>query len=166
MLDPFEFLTVARDLAGQASPGPAHRRRSVSTAYYALFHALLRRAADEFAGPDRRDAAHYTLLYRAFTHSRMKQVCEEIDKPNLRAGYREKLKRTSVSVPIRYLATAFVELQEARHQADYDPQAAMSDADAQRACGLAEFGMTMLAKADPAELRDVLSLMVFDQPRQ
>ncbi|KQP41429.1 hypothetical protein ASF49_16775 [Methylobacterium sp. Leaf104] len=138
----------------------------MSTAYYALFHALLRRAADEFAGSGHRDAAHYALLYRAFTHGRMKQVCEEIDKPNLRAGYREKLQRTAVSVPIRYLATAFVELQEARHQADYDPQATMSDADAQRACGLAAFGMTMLAGADPAELRDVLSLMMFDQQRR
>lgn len=166
MLDPSELLDVARDLAGPVGSCSARRRRSVSTAYYALFHALLQRAADEFAGAGHRNAAHYALLYRAFTHSRMKQVCEELDKPNLRTGYREKLKRTSVSIPIRYLATAFVALQEARHQADYDPQAAMSDADAQRACGLAAFGMRMLASAGPAELRDVLALMMFDQQRR
>lgn len=168
MLDPRELLDLATELAtssGSAVQNPARRCRAVSTAYYALFHALLRRAADEFVGRRHQGEASYTLLYRGFAHARMKQVCEELDKPSLRPVYRDKLKRAAVSPAVRYLATTFVELQEARHRADYDPDAATSDADAARACLLADFGMKSLAQADSAEIRDILALMLMDQRR-
>ena len=163
MLDPAELRSLANDLATQGSPSASHAvplRRAVSTAYYALFHAILRRAADDFVGSDRRHSASYALVYRSFAHQRMKDVCEGINKARLKSAYQDHLKRVTVGDPMRFMATAFIELQEARHGADYDPQFLVEHSDARRACGLATFGIRMLATADPDEVRDVLALMM------
>ena len=163
MLDPDELLDVALLLAIQApgaEPNQAQIRRAVSTAYYAVFHAVLRRAADQFIGHDQSHAVAYALVYRAFVHGRMKEVCQVIDKPSLSAPNQEKLKRTAFGSPMRFFATAFVELQDARHRADYDPHAVLGPSDAERACAVAKFGMEMLASADLEESRDVLALML------
>ncbi|TXM75773.1 hypothetical protein FV218_08065 [Methylobacterium sp. WL69] len=163
MLDPDELLDVARLLVTQAPgtvPNQAQIRRSVSTAYYALFHAVLRRAADHLVGADQSHTAAYALVYRAFVHGRMKEVCQVIDKPSLSAPNQEKLKRTAFGSPLRFFATAFVELQDARHRADYDPHAVLGPSDAERACAVARFGLEMLVAADPDERRDVFALML------
>ena len=67
--------------AATAPVRPARLRRAVSAAYYALFHHVLRTGADRFIGTSRRHTAGYAMLYRSFAHARMKDVCQEIDKP-------------------------------------------------------------------------------------
>ena len=54
VLDPSELLDVARLLAAaNANPAPpeGQLRRAISTAYYALFHAVLRAGTQRFTGP-------------------------------------------------------------------------------------------------------------------
>jgi hypothetical protein len=64
-------------------PSEAQLRRAVSTAYYALFHNVLRAGAQRFMGPVSEIKPGYTLIYRGFTHGRMKSVCASVGVPTL-----------------------------------------------------------------------------------
>lgn len=81
-------------------PRQANLRRSVSTAYYALFHLLVSEAVSYW-----RLERHRAMLARSFEHGRMKRVCNNCPQQN---------------TGLRSVAEAFVELQQARHSADYD----------------------------------------------
>jgi hypothetical protein len=82
---------------------------SVSTAYYALFHLLIREAC---ANWNRQDARDY--LARAFEHRTMYQACKWAEN----ASYPTSVSAQVVS-KLRSIARAFRELQEQRHLADY-----------------------------------------------
>jgi shikimate 5-dehydrogenase len=137
MPDPNELLAVARLLIDETS-GPAsdaQLRRAVSTAYYAVFHKILRETADRFVGPDHSSKAAYRLVYRNFDHNRVREVCLRL------------------SLEMRDFASSFPFLQSARHRADYAPDAANHIAAAQTA--MAAFDQTA-----EAERTDVLALMM------
>lgn len=122
-------MSLAEDLLQQAKalceidsyrPKQANLRRSVSSAYYALFHALVAAGVESMV-PARSELR--TLVARKFLHSVMKAAAE-------RAGQAERQKRnerkTDPGAPaenpdLLQLASAFVSLQEARHLADYAP---------------------------------------------
>jgi len=93
-------------------PKQATLRRAVSTAYYALFHLLVREASRHLvANEDLR-----SLLARAFEHSEMKRISRAFAAGALP----DSLKMFEpVSPELRDLADAFIQLQEARHEADY-----------------------------------------------
>jgi hypothetical protein len=122
--DPSALLAVARLLLS-AEPEPpasdARLRRAVSTAYYALFHKVLRSGAECFMGAGKQQTAGYGLLYRSFNHGRMKSVSGSLDVEMLGKTLQQHLGRTAVSQDMRNFAAAFVALQDARHVADYDP---------------------------------------------
>jgi len=59
-------------------PKQASLRRAVSTAYYALFHLLIREAARNWKRADQRRA-----LARTFDHSRMKKASQRIANSKL-----------------------------------------------------------------------------------
>ena len=122
-------MSLAEDLIQQAKdlcaldprrPKQANLRRAVSAAYYALFHAIIS-AAVECMMPARSDLRN--SLARQFQHKVMKATAE-------RAAHAERAKtkqrQTDQVTPagnddILRVATAFVDLQEARHRADYAP---------------------------------------------
>ena len=162
MLDPFELLDVARALASGSMPGDAALRRAISTAYYAVFHATLKMAAERFVGSANRDTAGYAILYRGFSHSRMKEICSAIDKPVLGRRHQDLLRRTHVSADAREFARAFVDLQELRHGADYDPNAIVRRSDALDACDKAELAIQALGRVGGAEMSDILALLLID----
>ncbi|MDP4023802.1 hypothetical protein Q8W71_14300 [Methylobacterium sp. NEAU 140] len=162
MLEPADLLGVARTLASGATPSDAAHRRAISTAYYALFHAALRTAAERFIGRDEGETAAYALLYRGFAHGRMRDVCVAIEKPHLAPRYAKLLRRPRVSQEMRTFASAFVDLQQRRHTADYDPQAELGRADAADACDSAELAMTALARAGDGEIADIFALLLVD----
>lgn len=92
-------------------PKQADLRRSLSSAYYALFHSLARSCADMLVGgqgSDRSRAA-WAQVYRALEHGEAKKRCKS---EGIRAFPKE----------IVNFANLFVEMQEKRHLADYDPQ--------------------------------------------
>jgi hypothetical protein len=111
-------MAFAEDLLKQAflllnkeskNPTQASLRRSVSTAYYALFHLLIQEASDNWSRADTRD-----YLARAFAHRTMKQACTWAEN----ATY-DPANSPLVIAKLRSVARAFRELQLQRHLADY-----------------------------------------------
>lgn len=107
-----DLLATARQLAQlhERRPRQADLRRALSTAYYALFHGLAETAANRLVGvtPQARRSLAWSRVYRDLDHRNAKQAC-------LRA------EQFSVSTDLLLFTTTFPDLQELRHQADYDP---------------------------------------------
>lgn len=84
-------------------------RRAVSTAYYAMFHALAASNADCLIGPpqDRISQHAWTRVYRGLGHRDAKRNIQQ--------------EQGLFSQPVRSSASTVVELQDQRHIADYDP---------------------------------------------
>jgi uncharacterized protein (UPF0332 family) len=111
-------MAFAEDLLKQAflllnkeskNPTQASLRRSVSTAYYALFHLLIQDASANWSRLDTRD-----YLARAFEHKTMKEASSRAEN----ATY-ERSVSPQVVAKLRSVAKAFRELQFQRHLADY-----------------------------------------------
>jgi hypothetical protein len=90
-------------------PTQASLRRSVSTAYYALFRLLIQDASANWSRLDTRDC-----LARAFEHKTMKEASTRVEN----ATYDPSVP-LQVVARLRSVATAFRELQFQRHLADY-----------------------------------------------
>src|SRR5580698_4496789 len=110
-----ELLALAGHLATSSSPAfeQASFRRSVSTAYYALFHLLIKEAAQRWDG----SAEARLGLERAFKHNNMREISEAVSKGSWKSWRTPQL---FVPPELKQLADAFIGLQEARHVADYD----------------------------------------------
>lgn len=106
------FLATARRLLESAGSTDADRRRAVSTAYYALLHALCRLVADSRPAPA---GATWDQVYRGLAHAETKRRCSA-----------NRLLAASFSEPVQRIGGAFIQLQDARHLADYDPTYALS----------------------------------------
>lgn len=135
-LDPEHLLEQAERLASAPKGGKPRQvdlRRAVSSAYYGLFHFLLTAAADKFVGVTRRSTAEYGRVYRSVGHRALRELCEDFRKPTLPAKYGTHLPATGVGKDLPAMATTLVELQDARHAADYDPLARFDLSDAQLA---------------------------------
>jgi uncharacterized protein (UPF0332 family) len=98
---PDDLLEQAHHLArlDRTRPKQANLRRAVSSAYYALFHLLVSAGIGYWKIERQRSA-----FARSFEHRKMKGVCKN-KYPN---------------ADLQAVADAFVELQQARHSADYD----------------------------------------------
>ena len=118
MAIPEELLEQAKLLAarGGRRPKQADLRRSVSAAYYGLFHLLVQDAARRMSPSS---AARLTQkISRGFSHGEMKQVWKAVQGPPsaILAG----LWPQGFSPELRSIAGEFVALQLERHDADYD----------------------------------------------
>jgi uncharacterized protein (UPF0332 family) len=91
------------------SPSQASLRRSVSTAYYALFHLLIDEAVGNWGVARQRG-----VLARTFEHRSMKRVCEDY----IKAFY--STAKPADGLKLKDVAQTFNELQEKRCAADYD----------------------------------------------
>jgi uncharacterized protein (UPF0332 family) len=123
-----DLLEQAQHLArrDRTKPKQASLRRAVSTAYYALFHLLIREAVSNWKRHDQR-----TTLARAFDHGRMKSASQQV-------GNRKFEGETAhIVADLKRVAGAFYRLQEFRHLADYDDAAKWSRIDALEAVELA-----------------------------
>lgn len=135
---------ISADLQSQAvmlakreprRPKQATIRRSISTAYYALFHFLIEESTSLLCGAGQNDESLRQLAGRAFVHGKMKTLCREFTKPGTQ-GVHELLRAfwqpmgISTNAQIRLVAQNFIDLQELRHTADYDLSVFMSRQDA------------------------------------
>ncbi len=169
-IDPEGMMAVARllfekgeEARNQAfTSGQAHLRRAVSTAYYAVFHMLLCAGSQRFMGPRKNDmnSPGAAILYRGFNHAEMRKVCEELKTDKLKERYRRALCRDSVSKEMRDFATAFINLQEQRHKADYNPAFAFEISDTKLLLESAAFAIKTFNRTDHAERSDVLALLL------
>lgn len=98
-------------------PKQASLRRAVSGAYYALFHLLVAEGTRNV-----RPSAVRHHVRRVFEHSSMKTVCKAwaIGKLDSISESTRALVTPPIEPELKAVALAFVNLQEARHAADYD----------------------------------------------
>ena len=149
-----QLLRQARRQSRSRNPNDATIRRAVSTAYYALFHAITFHAS-AMCEPRYGDAR--LVLRRAFSHSAMKQCCTGFSKQTVPTAITQKLGRDSYSPPadIRGVASVFVKLQETRHRADYDHASTVAQGDAVAAVRDAADGINKLVAAANAHPNDM-----------
>ena len=110
------LIDAARILAGATGAAPPGRprqvmlKRALSTAYYAMFHALCQSNADTLIGTSRRenDTQSWLQTYRALDH---RQARDRL------ASY-----RTGSGSMFQSFASAFGNLQGHRLDADYNPR--------------------------------------------
>jgi hypothetical protein len=119
-----DLLTLADRLARPAAgePQQASFRRSISTAYYALFHLLIQEAVQSWNG----SSSARLGLERRFEHRTMKDVSNSV----LRGSWRGwSVPALNVPSELGFVTRAFVDLQESRLQADYDNSRIWKSAD-------------------------------------
>jgi len=117
-----ELLQLARFLANREPKHPRQvsLRRALSTAYYALFHALIAEASSVLAPPLPGNLR--PQIGRVFAHADMKTVCAGFSQGKIASL--SNTTRALITPPIRQelssVALAFVDLYDSRHSADYD----------------------------------------------
>lgn len=97
-------------------PRQASLRRAVSAAYYSLFHLLIHEATAKLAS----DPALQGLVSRAFNHGEMRQGCEQFEEERKLPRHLSALVGPAIPNDLKTIASAFVQLQQRRHEADYD----------------------------------------------
>jgi uncharacterized protein (UPF0332 family) len=113
-------------------PRQASPRRAISSAYYALFHLLIHQATLRVI----RNPALRHKFSRAFEHADMKSASRAFA-----SAQPARLAALTGGLPIppqlQTLAATFVELQQARHEADYNVAARFTRVEAEDLIGLA-----------------------------
>lgn len=120
-------MSLHKDLLDQAGhlakrepkrPKQASLRRAVSTSYYALFHLLIDAASRFVARGNNRADLRYAVT-RAFDHGEMKSAANSFKGGSL-PGVLSGAVNTPIPAELRRLCQTFIDLQQARHEADYD----------------------------------------------
>jgi uncharacterized protein (UPF0332 family) len=114
-----DLLEQAAHLASRErkKPRQASLRRAVSAAYYALFHLLAAEGARNFV-PSQPPGLR-AQVGRAFSHDGMEQVCKQF-AAGAASERAAQLLQGPIEPDLKAVAQAFVFLQRARHEADYD----------------------------------------------
>ena len=118
---PADLRAQARLLATKASrrPKQASLRRSVSASYYALFHLLVSEATRRLISRSDGDELR-NCLSRAFDHATMKTVARQFASRSISPKLKPGLNGQDLQDEIVSVAATFVDLQQHRHEADYD----------------------------------------------
>lgn len=121
-----DLLKDAYHLAGRGgqSPKQSTLRRSVSTAYYALFHLLIADFVANWGLKHQR-----ARLGRMFEHRKMGQAVFK---------FSDKDSPTAVEADLKKVIGAFTQLQEDRYTADYDTGRTWSRTDVMSTLALAD----------------------------
>lgn len=118
MTIPIRLMEQARALAEMdpTRPRQASLRRSISTAYYSVFHLLVQDYTRMFSS----DPVAQAAIGRTLNHKDITAVARDFSSPQPRLP--EALKSHTFVVPpeLTAVARAFPDLQDERHDADYD----------------------------------------------
>ncbi|MGY4304229.1 hypothetical protein ACVIJ6_001472 [Bradyrhizobium sp. USDA 4369] len=142
-------------------PRQVNIRRAISAAYYGLFHATLTAAADQFIGASKRTTNLYALVYRTVDHRGLRVLCEEVKKSSRSSRYLPYEPSGGFGAQITAFAVAALELQEKRHEADYNPMIRMRSLDAQLAIAAARAALTGFEAAAKPSREAFLTLLLF-----
>jgi hypothetical protein len=115
LLNPEHLLDQADELAAppaSGAPRQANLRRAVSTAYYALFHAILTDVADQLVGKGQRDTPQYALVYRSVSHRHLNELCTHIAKDRLPEKYKPYEPQGGFDADLTAFARTITELKE------------------------------------------------------
>ena len=155
-MNPDHLVELAEQILqiGAGYPRQTTINRAVSTAYYALFHALAAECVARTVGSPRspRYWEIVTPVHRSIDFGAAKKVFDRLAKDR------------TVRSDLKLLALVFLELQSARHTADYDPGCRYSR---RRALDLID--QTRLAiealRSMPKEDRLLLVVQLITRPR-
>lgn len=113
-----DLLEQARHLVRRETKRPrqASLRRAISAAYYALFHLLSFEASRLFV----RDERLLNRINRVYGHSEMNEASKSFAKGDWPKAFDPVKGAFAIPQALKDVAQAFVDLQEARHNADYD----------------------------------------------
>jgi len=138
-------------------PTQAALRRSVSTAYYALFHLLIDEAVGKWSIVRQR-----SILARIFDHNKMKKVCEDHIHQFSSAG------RPTHGASLAQVAQFFGMLQDKRLTADYDNSFEWDRTNAMGQVNLARAAFESWRKISDTEAAQnfLLALFLTKLPRQ
>jgi hypothetical protein len=103
------LLDIADQFISNGANSSALKRRAVSTAYYAVFHALAKSCAATLLPHVDRNSDSYQRVYRALDHGPLKAA--------FAAGAGPLRDRD----PLKRIGDAVTQLQSERHRADYMP---------------------------------------------
>ena len=166
---PVELLDLARHLSTRerTRPKQASLRRSVSTAYYALFHLLTSEAVSLIGS--NMSLVGTRKIQRWFDHSEMKRVSGMFSAANAPKAIAPIL-GAPVSADLQYIAQAFIKLQEARHEADYDLESSWTKLTAQELVEVARNSFESWGRIRRSHEANVfalalLSIKLFDKDR-
>ena len=148
MTDAVAYIATARKLlAGQ--PTDADIRRAVSTTYYALFHHVCFHFSMIVLHPSTGTYRRAWLqAYRYLDHGAAKQRCQDVNK-----------KDRKFSLGILVFSEAFVDLQQRRNDADYNPSIRFSISDAVASIGDAQKAINAF-NAEPLEAQRAFVIFV------
>ena len=143
---PLDLIATARRLLGKkrlGSPRQSDLKRAISTAYYAMFHALCWNCANCLIGKTKssRSKHAWRQAYRAIEHGFAKNQC------------RSKSTLAKFPKEIEDFANQFAALQEKRHQADYDPFSRFTRNDVLTSIEAAETAIRKLQKSNVKDKR-------------
>ena len=150
------LINAGRDLlnpqrTGQP-PTDEHIRRAISSAYYALFHALAASNADALIGApqDRITAAAWSRVYRGLDHGTARRELQR---------YRQEFSTGS-----QIFADTFQDLQNRRHSADYDHNAVFTAQEGSVSLAESQAAINDYMRADRSE-RAYIAAVTLIRPR-
>ena len=149
------LIDMAKLLAGQTGPPAPGRprqamlKRAVSTAYYALFHALCYSNANVLTGRAAGRPPYplaWTRTYRAMDHGPASDA----------------MRRQAGNMPMEILdfTITFRFLQEQRHKADYDPEARFRRSEVISLINRTETAIQTFFSANAAERRTLAAVVL------
>ena len=156
-MNPEGFIKDARSLlqqTGGGRPSQSSLRRAVSTAYYAMFHALAQNGADMLVGarPEFRTSPSWQNVYRSLEHAGAKKL------------FLHWTVMAHFPAAIQEFGDTFVEMQGNRHEADYNPHARFAKPFVMSAIDNVERVIAGFKNAGREDLR-ALALCIFFKPR-
>jgi hypothetical protein len=174
LLDASERLAPARP--GRGRPPYTAHRRAVSTAYYAVFHAITERVAERvFADAD---ADFKRSIRRWIGHGDIRTVARWISQihgtstgsppPHIKTLLDPAGGPTHVDADSAAIAEGFLELNDKREQADYDHDAVFTRPDTQGHIALAQRIVELVERTDTDAVKRFYGLIAMQakiQPR-
>lgn len=164
-----ELLWLAQSLvpadAGRGRPKTVSLRRAVSTAYYALFHELIDGATAELCGRAPSAREQRDRMARWFAHLDIASLAGALVAVPKPTAAQKAIQAIAVPTHVDLLrvADAFLTLQAARHDADYNHAYDIKRLEARLLIDTARDAierLRRLAAADDESYRQFLKLMV------
>jgi uncharacterized protein (UPF0332 family) len=117
-----DLLRHARHLANleRHRPRQASLRRAVSAAYYSMFHLLVDESTRMMFGRGGGRRRFRDVLARGYSHQSMAATCRSFAGGNLPAAIEFVVAPMPIPNDLRQVADVFLQLQDARHEADYN----------------------------------------------
>jgi hypothetical protein len=161
IISPLQLFDQADRLIAESGGRQVDLRRAVSAAYYGLFHTATIAASDYVVSKSRRNQAEWALVSRSVGHTELRELCKAISNPPKK--YQHLIPAAGFSAALKDYASAVVDLQQKRHDSDYNPLAVFRVSDCRNlvsSARKAEFQFKSIG-VDADERRIFVCLLLF-----